>query len=87
MICKLSLSNSNENLALPCAGCHGPDGNAPGESIPSIAGLEKNYLIQALLEYKSKVRENYVMQIISNGYTDQQIVSLSEYFSKKSRND
>ena len=68
------------NLALPCAGCHGPNGKSPGETIPSINNLDKNYFINALKEYKSGIRENYIMRIIANGYTDAQIEILADFY-------
>ena len=40
----ISHLNAN-NLALPCAGCHGPKGVSPGETIPSINNLDKQYFI------------------------------------------
>ena len=40
--------NAN-NLELPCAGCHGPKGVSPGETIPSINNLDKQYFINAFI--------------------------------------
>ena len=78
--------NSN-NIALPCYGCHGFEGyNAEG-SIPSIAGLKQSYFIEAFKEYKNKERKNYLMQIISKGYTDIQIKSLAVFFESTGANN
>ena len=71
------------NLALPCAGCHGPNGNSPGETIPSIKNLEKNYFIKAFKEYKNGTRNHYIMKIIANGYSDKEIKILADYYEKK----
>ena len=71
------------NLALPCYGCHKTYEEAKFSSIPSIEGIEKNYFINAFREYKNKDRENYLMQIISQGYSDKEIENLAEYFSNK----
>lgn len=71
------------NLALPCYGCHKTYEEAKSSSIPSIEGIEKDYFINAFREYKNKVRENYLMQIISQGYSDKEIENLAEYFSNK----
>ena len=79
----LFTSVSSNNLALPCAGCHGPKGNSPGQTIPSINNLEKNYFIKAFKAYKNGTRENYVMRIISNGYSDEEIEMLANYYVKK----
>jgi len=39
-------------LANTCAGCHGDGGNSRGPATPGIAGLSKNYIINAMLAYK-----------------------------------
>ncbi len=75
-----SLAN---NLAMPCYGCHGPEGNSNNNSIPSISGLNENYFINAFKEYKNKTRDNYLMHIISKGYSEKEIKSLANFFSKK----
>ena len=71
------------NLALPCAGCHGPNGNSPGKTIPSIDNLEKSYFIKAFKEYKNGTRSHYIMKIIANGYSDKEIKILADYYGNK----
>ena len=71
------------NLALPCYGCHISSDKTSINSIPLIEGIDKEYFINAFYEYKNKVRKNYLMQIISQGYTDKEIEILAEYFSNK----
>lgn len=81
-----SLSFAN-NLALPCYGCHIKNDKSHNSSIPSIEGLNEKYIINAMEEYKNKLRDNYLMQIISNGYSKEQIKSLANFFSKKNKDD
>ena len=69
------------NLALPCYGCHISNDNKSNNTIPMIEGIDKEYFITAFHEYKKKIRENYLMQIISLGYSDSEIENLAEYFS------
>ena len=71
------------NIALPCYGCHMPNDNKSNNSIPMIEGIDKKYFITAFYEYKNKIRDNYLMQIISQGYSDSEIENLAEYFSNK----
>ena len=78
----LSTLNAN-NLALPCAGCHGSNGVSLGETIPSINNLGKKYFIEAFTEYKNGTRNNYIMKIISNGYSEKQIKILADYYDKQ----
>ena len=77
---KLSFAN---NIALPCYGCHISNNNKSYNSIPMIEGIDKNYFITAFHEYKNKIRDNYLMQIISQGYSESEIENLAEYFSNK----
>ena len=76
----LNMSFAN-NLALPCYGCHISNDNKSNNTIPMIEGIDKEYFITAFHEYKKKIRENYLMQIISLGYSDSEIENLAEYFS------
>ena len=71
------------NLALPCYGCHNLDNNENSSSIPSLQGIDREYFKEAFNEYKNKIRDNYLMQIISQGYSDSEIESLAEYFSNR----
>ena len=71
------------NIALPCYGCHISNNNKSSNSIPMIEGIDKKYFITAFHEYKNKLRDNYLMQIISQGYSESEIESLAEYFSNR----
>ena len=81
----INLLNSSfaNNIALPCYGCHVSKKNKSANSIPIIEGIDKKYFITAFHEYKEKIRDNYLMQIISQGYSQSEIENLSEYFSNK----
>ena len=82
LISLLKLSFAN-NIALPCYGCHMSNNSKSNNSIPMIEGIEKKYFITAFHEYKKKIRDNYLMQIISQGYSELEIENLAEYFSNK----
>jgi cytochrome c553 len=66
-----------------CAACHGADGNSTVPSFPRLAGQHRDYLLQALHEYKIGVRKNPIMggqvQALSN--TDME--DLATYFSEQ----
>ncbi|QKF72985.1 cytochrome c [Aliarcobacter faecis] len=71
-----------EMLSLSCANCHGTDGKSTS-AIPVIAGLDKNYMYQTLLDYKAGKRvDTYMMQKHTKGFTDEELEQLSYYFSK-----
>ena len=82
LVSLLNVSFAN-NIALPCYGCHMSNNNKSNNSIPMIEGIEKKYFIIAFHEYKKKIRDNYLMQIISQGYSELEIENLAEYFSNK----
>tara|TARA_E500000178_G_C16417267_1_gene485656 strand:+ start:97 stop:396 length:300 start_codon:yes stop_codon:yes gene_type:complete len=88
ILLSLNISFANENLALPCAGCHGKYGQSnDNSSIPSIAGLEIDYFVKSFYEYKNNLRDNYIMRIIAKGYTEEQVIEMSKYFNKIKKND
>ena len=64
-----------------CAACHGVDGISQIKMYPILAGQHKNYLIHALSEYRSGVRDNVVMKGFAAGLSDKDIEDLSQYFS------
>ena len=72
------------SLASNCTGCHGPGGNSAG-AIPTIAGLEKAYIVTAMQEFKAGTRQATVMHQHAKGYTDQEVEILADYFSKQKR--
>nr|VFJ91477.1 MAG: cytochrome subunit of sulfide dehydrogenase [Candidatus Kentron sp. LFY] len=67
-------------LADGCGGCHGTKGvSAP--HMPSIAGLNKDYLRTIMLQYKTDERSSTIMGRLARGYTDAQIDALASYFA------
>ena len=48
-----------------CVACHGVNGLSKSDDIPSIAGQGERYLIKAMNEFKSKVRENIQMSMVA----------------------
>ena len=78
-----TLTLFGNNLALPCYGCHKVNNDINPSSIPSLQEIEKEYFKKAFYEYKNKIRDNYLMQIISQGYSDAEIENLAEYFSNR----
>jgi len=76
--------NKDKSLSLPCLGCHG---KSTDQSIPSLYGLEEEYLYSALLAYKLDERDQYLMRIISKAYTDKELRIISKYFSLQGLNN
>jgi cytochrome c553 len=75
-----------EYLSSECVTCHQLSGKSqPG--IPAIVGLAEARLAKALNDYKSKRRDNQVMQTIAGKFSGDEIAALAAYFgSLKPRN-
>ena len=71
-------------MAANCAYCHGPDGKSQGP-IPSLAGLEKNYFVQQMKDFKSGARPATVMHQHAKGYSDEEMEKLADFFSAQTR--
>ena len=74
--------NYARNLSGSCANCHGTDGKSTG-IMPPLAGLDKNYLILQMRDFKSGARPATVMHQIAKGYSDEQIELMAGYFASQ----
>lgn len=72
------------SLAANCTSCHGPGGRSSG-AIPTIAGFDKAYFLEAMQGFKGGTRQATVMHQHAKGYTDPEIETLAEYFSREKR--
>jgi cytochrome c553 len=69
------------NLAATCFTCHGTEGRSVGGVPPSLAGQDKNYLLQQLKEFKTGKRPATIMHQHAKGYTDEQLDLIVSYFA------
>ncbi|TAH44182.1 MAG: cytochrome c [Betaproteobacteria bacterium] len=67
-----------------CAACHGPDGNSPTSAFPRIAGQHRDYLYQALQDYKAGRRKNPIMAAQVESLSKQDMEALAAWFSSQS---
>ncbi|MBF0249223.1 MAG: cytochrome c4 [Alphaproteobacteria bacterium] len=70
-------------LANTCNGCHGPDGTSFGPASPTIAGMNKLYLAEALKSYRDGKRPSTIMGRIMKGYDDAEIEKIAGHFASK----
>jgi cytochrome c553 len=54
-------------------------------SVPSIAGLPRDYLVQQMQAFKNGTRPATIMHQISKGLSEEQIASMAEYFAAQPR--
>lgn len=71
-----------ELLASTCAACHGTNGHSAG-GLPSLAGVDKHYIIEQMQQFVSGERTSTVMMHHASGYTSEEIELLADYFSKQ----
>jgi cytochrome c553 len=68
-----------------CAACHGKDGKTPIDaSYPILAGQHEDFLLKALLDYKSEARKNAIMGAQAKGLTKADMKNLAAYYSSLS---
>lgn len=70
-------------LANTCAGCHGTYGASVGPATPTIAGMTKDTIIEAMKGYASGDRPSTIMGRIAKGYTEKDYEAMAEYFTKQ----
>jgi cytochrome c553 len=69
-----------ERVAL-CAGCHGDDGNAKIEKIPSLAGQPAFFVLNSLFLMREGVRKVDAMASFVKGLTDEELDGLSKHYA------
>ena len=73
--------NYARNLAATCFTCHGTDGRSVGGVPPSLAGQDRNYLLQQMQDFKSGKRPATIMHQHAKGYSDRQLELIAGYFA------
>ena len=74
-----------EYLASECTTCHQASGADDG--IPAITGWEEETFRYAMLDYRTKLREHPVMNMIAERLGDEEIAALSAYFETLGEDD
>ncbi len=69
------------SLAATCFTCHGTDGRSVGGIPPSLAGQDRNYLLQTMKDFKAGKRPATIMHQHAKGYTDEQLELIATYFA------
>lgn len=67
-----------EYLSSECVTCHQLSGNFAG--IPPIVGWPEQSFVEIMQDYKSKKRDNPVMQTIAGRLGEKEVAALAAYF-------
>jgi sulfide dehydrogenase cytochrome subunit len=70
--------------AAACANCHGTEGRAL-QGMVSLAGRDKDELLQKMLDYKSGRLPATLMHQIAKGYSDEQLAQITAYFATQKK--
>ncbi|MEJ2621238.1 MAG: hypothetical protein P8163_13520 [Candidatus Thiodiazotropha sp.] len=70
-------------IVQPCFTCHGPSGQSQSASIPSIAGLPRDYLLKIMLAYRYGGRFGTIMDRFMDAYDKRQLETMADYFSRQ----
>lgn len=72
--------------AVTCVACHQTDGGGKhvegGESWPRLAGLDADYIVKQLHDFKNGTRQNASMMTFANMLTDEQIADVAAYYAQ-----
>ena len=71
---------TGQAMAQNCYVCHGPAGRS-APPIPSIARMPADFLRSRMMEFKAGQLPATVMARIAKGYSDEQIVAISDYLA------
>ena len=71
---------AGETAAAGCIGCHGADGTGVGEN-PSITGFEYEVLVTNMTAYRSKEKEEMMMNMLFASMSDEDIANLAAYYA------
>lgn len=71
-------------MAATCANCHGTDGRSVG-TVPGLAGVDKAYMMQQMLDFKAGKRPATIMHQLAKGFSDAEIEQLAAYFAAQKK--
>jgi cytochrome c553 len=74
---------AGEQKATLCAACHGPAGRSSNPIWPNLAGQNERYLLKQLKDFKTKARQNALMEAQVVNLSDQDMADLAAYLSKQ----
>jgi cytochrome c553 len=69
------------SLAATCFTCHGTEGRSVNGVPPSLAGLNKDYLLKQMQDFREGKRPATIMHQHAKGYTNEQLDLIAAYFA------
>jgi cytochrome subunit of sulfide dehydrogenase len=78
-------ANLGRDVAATCANCHGTNGQARGDTVPALAGMAAERIVNTFNAYKSGALPATIMHQIAKGYTDEQVKAAAAYFAVQAK--
>jgi len=72
-----------QTLIENCYICHNTEGASQGAAIPTIAGLEKDYIVSTMTAYQIGTKTSTIMGRIAKGYSASQINAIATELASK----
>jgi DmsE family decaheme c-type cytochrome len=69
--------------AAGCAGCHGEVGISKRPGMPSLVGLDPQYLVSAMKAYKSGQRKHEVMRVMLSSVGEAELNNIALYYARQ----
>lgn len=70
-----------KDRAVLCNQCHGADGNSKKPDVPNLAAQNPKYLLEQIERFADKSRKNYVMNVLSKNFSNEDKVNLSLFYA------
>ena len=74
---------AGQTLVENCYICHNTEGASQGDAIPTIAGLQKNYIVSTMTAYQTGTKTSTIMSRIAKGYSSSQIDAIATELASK----
>jgi len=79
------LDSPGAQKALVCSACHGFAGNAPGNTVPILAGINANYFKKAIKDYAEGKRTSPEMEPYSKYVVQSGVDEIASYFAEQKK--
>ena len=74
-------ADAGRSISEPCASCHGADGNASGDSMPTLAGQDARYFVKAMKAYQDGKRQHEKMFAAVELLNEADISNLATFYA------
>lgn len=72
-----------EEVKKKCGMCHGADGNSPNSSIPTIAGMTREFFAHTMDAYQNNGRPSDLMKPYVHNLSSEDITKLAEFYANQ----